>query len=172
MARPRTMIVAALTLLLFASSAEAQQCLPGGGGMLRTSVGGALESEIEWVNDGTTCTGAGNAYFVPVEFSHSVNGGTLVVTFQIKGIGKGETGDGLAAQVSITGDAVEMGMFRTAPEGCTVDVTEHVLVEDGPIQSYRVSGRGACDGAVDSAYDDRSMTIAEFEFVGRTTLTQ
>jgi hypothetical protein len=155
------------------AAAAIQQCLPAGDGQLSTSISGALALDLDWDNEGTTCTGAGNRYLTPVEFSRTLEGGgTLVITLRIKGLPEGETGAGLASTVSITGDAVEMGMFETGDGTCSIDVTEHELVQDGPERLYRVSGSGQCSTPVKSKYDDRVIEIGPFEFVGATRWSQ
>jgi hypothetical protein len=56
-------------------------------------------------------------------------------------------------------------MFGT---DCTVDITEHTLVEEGPgTNKYKVVGTGECTAAA-AGYSGGEITVGAFTFTGAT----
>jgi hypothetical protein len=65
---------------------------------------------------------------------------------------------------------VEAQRFRTAPGGCSVNVSEHALVsrestEIGELRHYRVAGSGSCSDTANRVNEPGApVTIGPFEF--------
>ncbi len=140
-------------------------CRDDDGGFVRMSITGEHTYDVDWSNAETLCTGAGSRWGVGVNFAHGVDGGTLILNFTIKQMAEGATGTDLPVDVAIAGDAVGDDMFKAA---CTVTVTEHELIEDGAIKSYRVSGAGECTTPATGMVGGGQLTIGSFEFSGET----
>jgi hypothetical protein len=65
---------------------------------------------------------------------------------------------------------VEAHRFRTAPNGCSVNVTEHALVarentEIGEVRRYRVVGSGSCSAPAEPVNEQgEPVTVGAFQF--------
>jgi hypothetical protein len=143
----------------------AWDCLAHGDGGLRMEVSGDFEVALDWGNEGTRCEGgprpAGDA--LRLMFSRDDDG--LLVVIGITGLGRGATGKGLLANVTIVRQGLGLFYGTLGADACIVDIAENSL-QPGPAPAYRVAGRGRCEAAIGAIGRDASIRVAPFEFAG------
>ena len=152
-----------------AAGSDQEGCVPGGGGLLRVMLTGTYEQEVDWDNRGTGCGGFGTPEGMVVNFLRELGDqGSLTLMFAIDSIAAGETGS-FPVGIAVSGQAVAElgGIFQTPDGACTIDVTEHALLQQGVGgASYRVAANGSCNAPSTAMFGGNAITLGNFEFVG------
>ncbi len=67
------------------------------------------------------------------------------MSFELNEVSEGATGT-VQAYVGVSGPSSQQG-WRTPAGACTIDVTEHTVVDDNyqDMREYRIGGTGSCD---------------------------
>ncbi len=175
---------AALGMLLagspeLAGAAEAEpapsapaSCLPDGKGFFRARLQGAIDAELEWVNDGTECTGAmrpdGGVRLV---FSRAIyaDGERLVLLFGIAGLKEGQHGRALPVNVTVIRQGTGQFFGTQGDDKCMVDEIRQEPLTGIPHRnrSYRVIARGFCTEPARALGGGGSIMISRFDYAGR-----
>lgn len=147
-------------------------CLPDGQGFFRARLQGAIDAELEWVNDGTECTGAmrpdGGVRLV---FSRATGaeGERLVLLFGIAGLKEGVAGRALPVNVTVIRQGTGQFFGTQGDDKCMIDEIRQQPLTGIPHRnrSYRVFVRGFCTEPARSLGGNGSIMIPRFDFVGR-----
>lgn len=145
----------------------------GGGGYLRTTLSGAFEQVVDFGPE-MMCGGNADAAAAMPSFGMAMAKEvapemSLTFTWTIDG-GEGETGT-FPARLALGGSSfIDLGGVATIPAGgCTVDVTEHALLETTAVgRMYRVTATGECAMGADPIGSDVPIDVAPFELSGIT----
>lgn len=147
-------------------------CLPDGQGFFRARLQGAIDAELEWVNDGTECTGAmrpdGGVRLV---FSRAIDadGERLVLLFGIAGLEEGKAGRAMPVNVTVIRQGTGQFFGTQGDDKCMVDEVRQQPLTGIPHRnrSYRVFVRGFCTEPARSLGGSGSIMIPRFDFMGR-----
>jgi hypothetical protein len=170
MTRFATRVAPGLALCALASAAAHATdagggCLPGDGGRLQMEISGDFEATLDWANEGTRCDGgprpAGDA--LRLMFSREDDG--LLVVIGITGLQRGQTGEGLLANVTLVRQGLGRFYGTLGADACVVAVAENKPVE-GLADAWRVRGQGYCAASIEAIARDGEIRIAPFEFTG------
>lgn len=141
------------------------ECLPGSDGRLQMEISGDFEATLDWANEGTRCDGgprpAGDA--LRLMFSREDDG--LLVVIGITGLQRGQTGEGLLANVTLVRQGLGRFYGTLGADACVVVVAENSPV-DGLADAWRVRGQGYCAASIEAIARDGEIRIAPFEFTG------
>lgn len=140
-------------------------CLPGDGGRLQMEISGDFVATLDWANEGTRCDGgprpAGDA--LRLMFSREDDG--LLVVIGITGLQRGQTGEGLLANVTLVRQGLGRFYGTLGADACVVAVAENTPVE-GLADAWRVRGQGFCAASIEAIARDGEIRIAPFQFTG------
>lgn len=153
-------------------SAAPADCLPDQGGYLRARLKGSINSELDWGNVGTQCTGAVRPDGgVRMRFTHELNtaGGRLVLIFGIAGLREGRPAKALPVNVTVIREGSGDFFSTQGDNKCLVD-----QVSQAPIagvlrgtRSYRVVVRGFCTEPARAVHGPGAVLISRFDYAGR-----
>lgn len=147
-------------------------CLPDGQGFFRARLQGSIDAELEWVNDGTECTGAMRPDGgVRLAFSRTIapDGERLVLLFGIAGLKEGVAARTLPVNVTVIRQGTGQFFGTQGDDKCTIDEIRQQPLTGIPHRnrSYRVFVRGFCTEPARSLGGNGSILIPRFDFMGR-----
>jgi len=147
-------------------------CLPGGEGYFRARLHGAIEAELEWVNDGTECTGATRPDGgVRLGFARALNadGERLVVLFGIAGLTEGQSARALPVNVTVIRQGTGQFFGTQGDDKCTLDEVRQEPLTGIPHRNrvYRIVARGFCTEPARALDGKGSVLISRFDYAGR-----
>lgn len=158
-----------------AAASKSIACLPDGTGFLRARLRGSIDSELDWGNDTTDCTGAVRPTDggIRMKFTGPVkqDGGEqrLVLVFGIAGLREGT--DARTVPVNVTVIREGSGEFygTQGDDKCTLDEVKQVPLRGIPHRerSYRISARGFCTEPARAIKGSGAVLISRFDFAGR-----
>jgi hypothetical protein len=155
-----------------ADSATAADCLPEQGGYLRARLKGAINSELDWGNAGTQCTGAVRPDGgVRMRFTHTLDaaGDRLVLIFGIAGLREGRPAKALPVNVTVIREGSGDFFSTQGDDKCLVDQVSQVPISGVPhrTRSYRVVVRGFCTEPARAVRGPGVVLISRFDYAGR-----
>jgi hypothetical protein len=155
--------------------AASATCLPDGSGFLRARLRGSINSELDWGNHETDCTGAvrptdgGIRMRFTGPLAKSADNQRLVLVFGIAGLHEGM--DAKAVPVNMTVIREGSGEFfgTQGDDKCTLDEVKQTPLRGIPHRerSYRISARGFCTEPARAIKGAGAVLISRFDFAGR-----
>lgn len=141
-------------------------CLDATAGALSLPLSGAVDTTLEWSGSGLECQGMPrpDEDGVRLMFSHADD--AMLVVLGVTGLERGETGRGLAANLTLVREGAGEFYGTLGTENCTVDVRRNERWDDGPGESWRVSGIGRCPAPVLAIGREGAVRVAPFSFDG------
>ena len=163
------------------------RCLPDGGGYLRARLKGSIDTELDWGNENTECTGAVRPTDggIRMRFTHAVQTGAangtaerpdtepLILVFGIAGLHEGESARALPVNVTVIREGVGEfpGKFygTQGDDKCTLDTVTQTPIVGIPrrSRSYRVVARGFCTEPARAVNGSGAVLISRFDYAGR-----
>jgi hypothetical protein len=169
-------LVATAVLLPTADAADAAnaqaQCLADGQGYFRARISGSINSELNWSNKGTDCTGGTRpSGGVRMRFSHAFGGAQqkLVFLFGIPALREGQPARNLPVNLTVIREGAAEFYGTTGDDKCTIDEVRQEAIVGIPrlSRSYRVVARGFCMQPAPSLLGKGSVLLTRFDFTGR-----
>lgn len=146
-------------------------CLPDGRGYLKARLSGALQTELDWGNDGMECTGAVRPDGgLRIRFSHPDGSeGRLVLLFGVAGLREGQSAKALPVNVTVIREGQGEFYSTRGDNKCTLDAVSQEPITGIPhrSRSYRISARGFCTGPAREVNGDGVVMLSRFDYVGR-----
>jgi hypothetical protein len=141
-------------------------CLDAASGALSLPLSGAVEAILEWSGTGLECQGMPrpDEGGVRLMFSHADD--AMLVVLGVTGLERGETARGLAANLTLVREGAGEFYGTLGGENCNVDVRRNERWDDGPGESWRVSGIGRCPAPVPAIGREGVVRVAPFSFDG------
>jgi hypothetical protein len=147
------------------------KCLPAGNGYLRARLSGTVNTELNWGNDGTECTGAVRPTDggIRMRFSRPDGQGKLVLVFGIAQLGEGKSAHNLPVNVTLIREGAGEFFSTQGDDKCTLDLVTQDAIVGIPhrSRSYRVTARGFCTGPARAVRGKGSVMLSRFDYSGR-----
>ena len=154
-----------------AAPATPAKCLPAGNGYLRARLAGALNTELNWGNEGTECTGAVRPTDggIRMRFSRTDGQHKLVLVFGIAQLAEGKSARNLPVNVTLIREGAGEFFSTQGDDKCTLDrVTQDAIVGiPHRSRSYRVTARGFCTEPARAVRGKGSVLLSRFDYSGR-----
>lgn len=154
-----------------ATATPPAQCLPDGTGYLRARLKGSIDTELDWGNEGTGCTGAVRPTDggIRMRFTHADEGGQLIFLFGIAGLREGAPAKALPVNVTVIREGTGEFYGTQGDDKCTLDeVTQTPLVGiPHRARTYRIVARGFCTEPARALKGAGSILISRFDYAGR-----
>jgi hypothetical protein len=155
-----------------ATDAAPITCLPDGNGYLRARLRGSMNTDLDWSNAGTECTGAVRPDGgIRMRFSHvaSDKGERLVLVFGIAQLREGKSAKNLRVNLTVFREGSGEFFSTRGDDKCTLDeVTQTPLVGiPHRERSYRVVVRGFCTGPARAMRGEGAIYVSRFDYAGR-----
>jgi hypothetical protein len=147
------------------------KCLPAGNGYLRARLAGTVNTELNWGNDGTECTGAVRPTDggIRMRFSRPDGQHKLVLVFGIAQLAEGKSAQNLPVNVTLIREGAGEFFSTQGDDKCTLDrVTQEAIVGiPHRSRSYRVTARGFCTEPARAVRGKGSVLLSRFDYSGR-----
>jgi len=147
------------------------KCLPAGNGYLRARLSGAVNTELNWGNDGTECTGAVRPTDggIRMRFSRPDGQGKLVLVFGIAQLAEGKSAHNLPVNVTLIREGAGEFFSTQGDDKCTLDLVTQDAIVGIPhrSRSYRVTARGFCTEPARAVRGKGSVLLSRFDYSGR-----
>ncbi len=152
-------------------------CLADGQGFFRARLQGAIDTELEWVNEGTECTGAMRPDGgVRLGFSRAIyaEGERLVILFGIAGLKEGQAARNLPVNVTVIRQGTGQFFGTQGDDKCMLDEIRQEPVLGMPHRNriYRVIARGFCTQPARALGSDGVVLITRFDYAGRVDFAE
>ncbi len=149
-------------------------CLPSGNGYLKARLAGEINSDIDWVNAGTSCEGMPrpNGRGLRLSFARTVgpDGHRLVIVFGVARIGENQSGKALPVNVTVIVEGASLFYGTRGDDKCLVDrLRSQPLSKSGTARIYRVEARGFCTQPARAVRGDGAVLISTFDFAGQVS---
>jgi hypothetical protein len=121
-------------------------CAPAPEGFLRARLQGAIDTELDWSAPGVAqCLGGPrpNGDGLRLVYKGQVEGTPLLIVIGVAGVGPGESGRNVAANVTLVREGSGAFFSTQGDDKCALDELRQEPV-DGQVGRYRLSGRGYC----------------------------
>jgi hypothetical protein len=145
-------------------------CLESGDGYLRATLGGAIETKIDWPNSGTRCQGEPKDKPPGVRLSFqrvSSASPDLLFVFGVTGVREGKPARTTGVNLTVIVQGTNRIYGTLGDSRCTVDsLTQRPLRVKG---SYRVEARGFCTQPAHAVRGRDAVLVSTFEFAGLVT---
>ena len=152
-------------------SAPPAQCLPDGTGYLRARLKGSIDAELDWGNEGTSCTEAVRPTDggIRMRFTHADADGQLVLLFGIAGLREGAHAKALPVNVTVIREGTGEFYGTQGDDKCTLDEVTQTPMVGIPHRSrtYRIVARGFCTEPARALKGAGSIFISRFDYAGR-----
>jgi hypothetical protein len=147
-------------------------CLPAGNGYLKARLAGALNTELNWGNEGTECTGAVRPTDggIRMRFTAANAGGErLVLVFGIATLREGKFARAVPVNVTVIREGAGEFYGTQGDDKCMLDeVTQQAIVGiPHRSRSYRIVARGFCTEPARAIRGKGAVLISRFDFAGR-----
>jgi hypothetical protein len=148
------------------------RCLPAGNGYLKARLAGALNTELNWGNEGTECTGAVRPTDggIRMRFTAAMaTGERLVLVFGIATLREGKAGKAVPINLTIIREGEGEFFGTQGDDKCMLDeVTQQPIVGiPHRTRSYRVVARGFCTEPARAIRGKGAILISRFDYAGR-----
>jgi hypothetical protein len=154
-----------------APPAPPAKCLPEGDGYLRARLSGAMNSELNWGNEGTECTGAVRPTDggIRMRFSRPAEQGKLVLVFGIAQLPEGKSARNVPVNVTLIREGAGEFFSTQGDDKCTLDLVTQDAIVGIPhrSRSYRVTARGFCTEPARAVRGKGSVLLSRFDYSGR-----
>jgi hypothetical protein len=154
-----------------ATPAPPAKCLPAGNGYLRARLSGTVNTELNWGNEGTECTGAVRPTDggIRMRFSRPDGQGKLVLVFGIAQLGEGKSAHNLPVNVTLIREGAGEFFSTQGDDKCTLDLVTQDAIVGIPhrARSYRVTARGFCTEPARAVRGKGSVMLSRFDYSGR-----
>lgn len=149
-------------------------CLQSGDGYLRARLAGAVQTELDWGNEGTECTGAVRPTDGGIRMrfsragSRSADGQRLVLVFGAK-LSEGKSASMVPVNITIMREGAGEFFSTQGDDKCTFEeVTQQPIVGiPRRSRSYRVVVRGYCTEPARAVRGPGAVLMSRFDFAGR-----
>jgi hypothetical protein len=162
---------APVTAAAKATPAPPAKCLPAGNGYLRARLSGTVNTELNWGNEGTECTGAVRPTDggIRMRFSRPDGQGKLVLVFGIAQLGEGKSAHNLPVNVTLIREGAGEFFSTQGDDKCTLDLVTQDAIVGIPhrARSYRVTARGFCTEPARAVRGKGSVMLSRFDYSGR-----
>jgi hypothetical protein len=148
----------------------AAACLPDGRGFLKARLSGAVQTELDWGNEGMDCTGAVRPDGgIRMRFSHSDGDGRLVLLFGVAGLREGKSAKALPVNVTVIREGKGEFYSTQGDNKCTLDEVRQEPLVGAPhrTRSYRIIARGFCTQPARALRGEGVILMSRFDYVGR-----
>lgn len=151
---------------------SASSCLPTGNGFLKARLAGVINTELNW-NDATTeCTGATRpSGGVRLRFSHAFGEADkrLVLLFGIPALQEARDAQNLPVNITLIREGGGQFFGTRGDDKCMIETLTQAVIRGLPhkTRSYRVNGSGFCTQPARAIAGDGAVMIARFDFAGR-----
>ncbi len=147
-------------------------CLPDGSGYFRARLSGMLETELNWGNQGTECTGAVRPtdQGIRMQFiGQTAAGERLSIVVGIARLREGTTARAVPVNVTLIREGTGEFYGTQGDDKCMLDqVTQYPLVGiPARVRLYRVVARGFCIEPARAVRGQGSILISRFDYAGR-----
>lgn len=143
-------------------------CAVSGNGYLQAKIAGAIVAEIDWRNQGTTCTGEVRPQGgVRLSFKNSVGSDqTLLIVFGIPGAREGRPGRALPVNLTVVREGSAQFYSTQGDDKCTIDHLEQHALRGPPHRErrYRIVVRGFCSEPARAVQGDGAVLMSRFDF--------
>jgi hypothetical protein len=147
------------------------KCLPAGNGYLRARLSGAVNTELNWGNEGTDCTGAVRPTDggIRMRFSRPDGQGKLVLVFGIAQLAEGKSARNVPVNVTLIREGAGEFFSTQGDDKCMLDVVTQDVIVGIPhrSRSYRVTARGFCTEPARAVRGKGSVLLSRFDYSGR-----
>lgn len=155
-----------------AAPSPSGDCLPDGTGFLRARLQGAIDTELEWSNDGTECTGAMRPDGgVRLGFSRAIyaNDERLVLVFGIAGLKEGQAARTLPVNLTVIRQGTGQFFGTRGDDKCMLDEIRQEPLTGIPHRNrvYRIIARGFCTEPARALNGTSALLISRFDYAGR-----
>ncbi len=157
-----------------AQASAATACLADGTGFLRARLRGSIDSELDWGNDSTDCTGAVRPTDggIRLKFTGTLEGpdpSRLVLLFGVAPLREGVDARTVPVNVTVIREGTGEFYGTQGDDKCTLDEVKQVPLQGIPRRerSYRISARGFCTEPARSIQGAGAVLISRFDFAGR-----
>lgn len=154
------------------TDATPASCLPDGNGYLRARLRGSIDSDLDWSNAGTECTGAVRPDGgIRMRFSHVTpdQDARLVLVFGIAQLREGRSAKNLRVNLTLFREGSGEFFSTRGDDKCMLDEIAQTPLVGIPYRerSYRVVVRGFCTGPARSVSGAGAIYISRFDYAGR-----
>jgi len=147
------------------------KCLPAGNGYLRARLSGTVNSELNWGNEGTECTGAVRPTDggIRMRFSRPDGQHKLVLVFGIAQLAEGKSARNLPVNVTLIREGAGEFFSTQGDDKCTLDLVKQDAIVGIPhrSRSYRVTARGFCTEPARAVRGKGAVLLSRFDYSGR-----
>lgn len=148
------------------------KCLPAGDGYLKARLAGALDTELDWGNEGTECTGAVRPTDGGIRMRFTAltaEGEKLVLVFGIASLREGKVAQSVPVNVTLIREGAGEFYGTQGDDKCMLDrVTQHPIVGiPNRSRSYRIVARGFCTEPARAIRGKGAVLISRFDYAGR-----
>lgn len=147
-------------------------CLPAGDGYLKARLAGALNTELNWGNSGTECTGAVRPTDGGIRMrftATTTDGEKLVLVFGIASLREGQVARSVPVNVTLIREGAGEFYGTQGDDKCMLDqVTQHPIVGiPHRARSYRIVARGFCTEPARAIRGKGAVLLSRFDYAGR-----
>lgn len=155
-----------------ANVAAPARCLPGNDGYLRARLRGAINSDLDWSNQDTECTGAvrpDGGLRMRFTEAGADKPQRLVLVFGVAALREGQSVRNLPVNVTLIREGAGQFYSTQGDDKCTLDEVRQTPLKGIPLRerSYRVVVRGFCTEPARSVNGDGAVLISRFDYAGR-----
>jgi hypothetical protein len=148
------------------------KCLPDGSGYFRARLSGRLDTELDWGNQDTQCTGAirPTDQGIRMQFiGRTTSGEQLTIGIGIAKLREGAAAKGLPVNLTLIREGSGEFYGTQGDDKCMLDqVTQQPLVGiPHRVRLYRVVARGFCTEPARSVRGQGSILVSRFDYAGR-----
>jgi len=153
------------------------ECLQEGGGYLRARLTGGIDTELDWGNTDTECSGASRpSGGVRLRFGHAYGSEDqrLVFVFGIPGLREGHDARNLPVNITVIREGAGEFFGTQGDDKCTIDSLRQEAIAGIPLRNrrYRVIASGFCTQPARALTGGGSILITRFDFAGRVDYSE
>jgi hypothetical protein len=130
-----------------------------------------MNTELNWGNEGTECTGAVRPTDggIRMRFSRPDGQGKLVLVFGIAQLAEGKSAHNLPVNVTLIREGAGEFFSTQGDDKCTLDLVTQDAIVGIPhrARSYRVTARGFCTEPARAVRGKGSVMLSRFDYSGR-----
>lgn len=148
------------------------KCLSSGDGYLKARLAGTLNTELNWGNEGTECTGAVRPTDggIRMRFTATTAAGEkLVLVFGIASLREGQDAQSVPVNVTVIREGAGEFFGTQGDDKCMLDrVTQQAIVGiPNRSRSYKIVARGFCTEPARAIRGKGAVLLSRFDYAGR-----
>jgi hypothetical protein len=148
------------------------KCLSAGDGYLKARLAGALNTELNWGNEGTECTGAVRPTDGGIRMrftATTADGEKLVLVFGIASLREGKAATSVPVNVTLIRESTGEFYGTQGDDKCMLDqVAQHPIIGiPNRSRSYRIVARGFCTEPARAIRGKGAVLLSRFDYAGR-----